>query len=209
MKNIEEAAQIKTPIEAIKIIPSHLLQQVYQYIIKFLKGNKDYEEWYIIGLRPVPKSKDLSNTNKWSNSTLADVISIICSIIISKRLQKTLSKYGVKEQCGFMSEKRCTDMTSTLHNALHTRKIHGLPTWLLFINLVKVFVTVSHEMLWEVLAVYGVVPLLIEVITRMYRNTKFVLKVEEEERYVNSKIVCQKRRSHGSSTILAHNHGGT
>jgi hypothetical protein len=52
------------------------------------------------------------------------------------------------------------DATWTIKMLVKKRREHGLPTWLLFIDLVKAFDRVPRELLWEVMLLYGVPPLL-------------------------------------------------
>jgi hypothetical protein len=62
---------------------------------------------------------------------------------------------------------------------LQLRRNHNLPTWGLFVDLVKAFDTANHTLLYEILHKYGVPPQLVNVIQRLYDGASVNLKVGE------------------------------
>ena len=60
---------------------------------------------------------------------------------------------------------------------LHTRHNHDLPTYVAFVDLVKEFDTVDHNLMLPILKKYGAPPKLRSSITRMYQDLKVVLKI--------------------------------
>ena len=72
----------------------------------------------------------------------------------------------------------------TIKKALLLRQQHGLESYGIFVDLVKAFDTVDHEVLFQILAKYGVPPALITVIKKMYKDCRIKLTIGKEERYI-------------------------
>ena len=81
----------------------------------------------------------------------------------------------------------------TLRSALATRRYHhNQPTWALFVNLVKAFNTVNHELLFKLLERYGVPKDVARVVKRMYEGMFVKLKVGKEERCISYTVGIQQ-----------------
>ena len=118
----------------------------------------------------VPKSGDLSDPNKWRGINLMDVCSKIFSIILNGRLYTLLGEHGTKCQFGATPNKGCRDGSFTLKTLLTQRKEHGQESFVLFVDLVKAYDTVNHELLIEILEQYGAPPKICSAIKRMYTD---------------------------------------
>ena len=104
------------------------------------------------------------------------------SSIISKCLLKQLKKIGAPTQFGHVG---CQEAIHTIRNLLTTRRHHGKETYVLFVDLVKAFDTVDHEVLFQILAKYGIPPALITVIRKMYKDCRIKFTTGKEERYID------------------------
>ena len=70
-----------------------------------------------------------------------------------------------------MGGRGCSDEIFCIRRALKKRREHGKGPWVLFSDLVKAFGTVPRDVLFIVLAKFGVPPHLIRVIKRMAIRT--------------------------------------
>ena len=105
-----------------------------------------------------------------------DILSKNISALIGNRLQETLRKHGCDEQNGFLNKKGCIDGSFCLNYSLHTRKSFGYGTWVLFIDLVKAFETVNRNLLLQILKKYGLPDNLINIISKLYKDTRIKFK---------------------------------
>ena len=80
-----------------------------------------------------------------------DIGNKIYSSIMCGRLFKIIRKHGVKCQFGFTPGVGCQDGTLTIKTLLHLRHNHKLPTWVVFVDLVKAFDTSNHALLIAIL----------------------------------------------------------
>jgi hypothetical protein len=74
----------------------------------------------------------------------------------------------------------CQEAQHSLKKALILRRQHGLPTYALFIDLVKAFDTIQHPLLFQILEKYGIPLPLVEVVKKMYKNCTVSYKLEKE-----------------------------
>ena len=109
-----------------------------------------------------------------------DVLSKVVSSIIANRLSEHLVSNGLDAQAGFSKGKGCDDALAALKIGLQKLKDRGHDSYLLFVDIVKAFDSVNREMLWKILAKYGLPATLITVIKKMYNNIEVTLKYENE-----------------------------
>ena len=74
------------------------------------------------------------------------------------------------------------DGTFTIKTVLHTQHNHNLPSYAIFVDLVKAFDTVNHNMMLKILECYGSPPKLRYAISRMCQDLKIVLKIGNIEK---------------------------
>ena len=87
---------------------------------------------------------DLSNPNKWRGVNLMDIGAKFFSSMMCKRLFKIINLHGVKYQFGSSPGVGCQYVLFKLKTAHHARHNHNLPTFVAFVDLVKVFDTVDN-----------------------------------------------------------------
>ena len=68
----------------------------------------------------------------------------------------------------------CQEALHSHRTILMTRRDHGLETLVHIIDLIKVFDSVNHEIIYKTLSKYGIPGPLINVIKKMYSNHCFV-----------------------------------
>jgi len=143
----------------------------------------DFTPWHIVLLSIIYKGKgDTKDPKNWRPVCLKETSAKILSSIVSKRLLKQIKIVGAPTQFGHVG---CQEALHTIRNILTTRRHHGKETYVLFVDLVKAFDTVDHEVLFQILAKYGIPPALITVLKKMYRDCKIKFTIGKEERFIN------------------------
>jgi hypothetical protein len=130
------------------------------------------KEFARMRLKILPKKGDLRDLNNWRGIMLLDAASKVVSMIINSRLQLLLKEVGIEEQNGFMGGRGGSDGIFCIRQALKKRREHGKESWVLFVDLVKAFDSVPRDVLFTVLAKFGVPPHLVSVIKRMNTDLK-------------------------------------
>ena len=188
LKNDKSPGENGVPPNAFKCLDSNNKSTVYKFICDFWNDKCDYEEWHTGIVKLLPKSGDLSNPNKWRGITLMDVCSKILSSILADRAQRLLDKVGIKQQFGGMAAKGCADAQFTLKSLLHLRHQHNLPSYVMYVDLVKAYDTVNHELLFDILEKYGAHPKYIDCVRRMYKDLIAKITVDKEKTEIGQTV---------------------
>ena len=103
----------------------------------------------------------------------------IFSSILCRRLFRIIDTHGVKYQFGSTLGVGYQDGSFTIETMLHLRHNYHLPTWILFVDLVKAFDTYNHALMDKLLERYGCPPALCSSIARIYKDSKVRLIIGE------------------------------
>jgi hypothetical protein len=114
----------------------------------------------------------------------------IIGLILLARLKPIKESKALDHE--FQNEFRCLrgtiDSIFTVKQLIKKRSEHGLPTWLLLIDLVKAFDRVPRELLWEVLIKQGVPPRLVSLLRSLHKNVKVKFEYENVKQMLDSII---------------------
>jgi exonuclease III len=170
----------------LKHCSAEALESILGVLTRFWNGEQDNHQWHLASLCIIYKGKGkLNDLNNFRGVALQDMMARLISAIISKRLlDGPIAKYGIQAQFGSQPLVGCRDAIFTLRSMLELRRYHNLPTWALYVDLVKAFDTANHELLFKLLAKYGVPEHLVDVIRRLYHDSEIKLKVGREERTI-------------------------
>ena len=136
----------------------------------------------------LPKKGDLSLCKNWRGICLLDVASKIFSSLLVRRMQIVMEEEGMEEQAGFRQLRGTIDGMFAASMGLQKRKEHNQETRALFIDLVKVFDSVSREALFAVLRRFGLPDHFVNVVIRLHVKAKIKVKVGEVESELESSI---------------------
>ena len=141
-------------------------------IIKFWMNEIVPNEWNI-GRLIFYLRKDIYHCQRITEELYYLKLHII-AIILHTRLLSIEESLDHKSHCSFRPGRGCIDTIFTTKMALKKRQEHGLESRVLFLDLVKAFNCVPREMLWKILAKFGVPNKLISLLKVLHAN--FVIK---------------------------------
>jgi hypothetical protein len=98
----------------------------------------------------------------------------VLSIVLARRLLKRFRDINPTSQFGHVG---CQEAQHTIKRALLLRRQHGLESHAIFVDLVKAFDTVHHDLLCQILNKYGLPPNVVKNIKKLYTNCKVKIKV--------------------------------
>lgn len=166
------------PVEYYKLLDEDNRKPILKILnAYFLQPSYDIPDWHNVTLKLLPKKGDLSLPKNYRPISLLDVLSKILSYILTQRINTHLTEIGLKEQAGFMQNRGCSDATSTLKITLQNLKASNHDSFVLFVDIVKAFDSVNREMLWQILKKYGIPPIAIKCIEKMYTNIQIHLNI--------------------------------
>jgi hypothetical protein len=105
------------------------------------------------------------------------------------RLITVLDKDNAKEQFSTLG---CQQAIHSPRTALGLRRQHGLEMFVLFVDLIKAYNTVNHELLFQILLKYGILKELVNAVKRMYRDCKLQVNIGKEKRHIDYKTGVQQ-----------------
>jgi hypothetical protein len=111
---------------------------------------------------------------------LMDVCSKIFSSVMNGHAFCLLELHGTRFQFGGTPTLSCQDGLFTLKTLLNAHKNHNLPSFVVFVDLVKAYDTANHDLLLKVLEKYGTPPKFVNAVKTMYTDLKVVLKIDKE-----------------------------
>ena len=121
-------------------------------------------EWEMGILWPIYKNKgDLLDPKSYRPLCLLDVSYKPLASIISARMNPHIRDM-LKEQCGCLLKKSARDAVFNIKRMLQLRKEHDFSSYTLFVDLVKAFDIIDHDLMFAALKKYGFPDPLINVI---------------------------------------------
>ena len=112
--------------------------------------------------------------------------------MLAKRFNKIINVIGLHEQVGFTSGHRCVDATAALKITLQNLTCAGHEAYVLFVDIINAFDSVNRDMLWKILAKYGIPENMIWTIKKMYTDIRVTLQVsKEKEEFMSTSGVKQ------------------
>ena len=144
----------------------------------------------------------MSLPKNWRGICLLDIASKIVSCVVVARLAKVHEKEGLEAQNGFLSRRGTIDGFFNVSVAAQKRKEHDLPTWALFIDLVKAFDTVNREALFAVMRKFGIPDHFINIAIRLHMGATIKVKIGEDDTEVPSTIGVRQGSCEGPSLFL-------
>ena len=189
LKNDKSPGENGVPPNAFKCLDETNKERIFKYICSFWEDTEDYKEWHVGIVKLLPNTGDLiSNPNKWRGITLMDVCSKIFSTIMADRAQTLLDLHGIKNQFGGMRNVGCADGQFVLKSLLHLRHQHNLESYVMFIDLVKAYDTLNHEVLFDILEKYGAHPKYVDCVRRMYSVLIAKVKIGSETEEIHQTV---------------------
>jgi hypothetical protein len=148
----------------------NLTPKAFEYYLKFIQDfwnnpTTDYLAWHTTLLSVVYKGKgDPQDPNNNRGIALKETSAKVLSIILARRLMKRFKELNPTSQFGHIG---CQEAQHTIKRALLLRRQHGLESYAIFVDLVKAFDTVHHNLLCQILSKYGLPPPLVQIIRKL------------------------------------------
>ena len=184
LSNNKAPGASKVPAEAFKALPKKAMAEILPIFTRFFTNdipNGIYEEWETAILKLLYKNKGSAKKLKnYRGIVLQDLFARIMSAIIADRLALLLQKNGIEQQFGCQKGRGTIDANWVIRNLLQTRKLHGIDSHVLFVDLIKAFDTANHDLLFDLLGKFGAPPPLVDAIRRLHTDFKLEFKLDKK-----------------------------
>lgn len=176
-----------TDMIAVEMLKASItLQRVtYEIICDTYRLTKVPLSWQTTVSHPIPKKPHPKGVDEYRKITLCSVGYKIHATLLLQQIKPFLPNIN-DYQSGFLPNRSCDDLVFVLKQLLDIRWNHGLPTYVLSLDIEKAFDTVRLEFLPEILLQYGVPHYLINLlIVSCMHEQNCVSWMGEKTAYVN------------------------
>ena len=159
--------------EILQSLPYAALRSMHEQICQVWKGLAPVpKEWKASYLVPLPKKGDLTKCEKWRGVLLTAVPGKVFSKIMNGRLVKHFEQQQVlpETQCGFRAGRGTTDMVFTLRMAIEVARAKHVPLYVMFVDLMKAYDSVSRAGMWQVLKRKGIPDQIVSLVQQFYEG---------------------------------------
>ena len=170
LKNGKAAGADNIPPEALKAGGQTSVNILHDLISHIWETETIPQEWRKGLLLKLPKKGNISYCENWRGITLLSTPSKVLSSIILARLKSNLDQIMREEQAGFRQERSCTDQIATLRIIIEQSIEFQSSLYLDFVDFGKAFDSVDHQVLWNLLGLYGVPDKVIRIIKLFYQD---------------------------------------
>ena len=137
--------------------------------------------WLESQIIPIPKKGDLTLPTNYRGISLLPIAAKIYNKLILNRLRPKIEPILRKNQNGFRPGRSTLSQILTLRRIIEEIKHCNKTAALIFVDFSKAFDSVNREKMFEILALYGIPPEIINAIKVLYSNTKSTILTPDGE----------------------------
>ena len=131
--------------------------------------------WLKGGIIPAPKKGDLTSAANYRGITLIPIAAKIFNKLILNRIVPALDHLLCKNQNGFRRGRSTIAQILSIRRILEEMRRLNKEITLCFVDFRKAFDSISREVMFEILPLYGIPSLLVEAIKSLYINTSAII----------------------------------
>ena len=168
MKTAKASGPDNIPPEALRANPdltANILHKIYSDI---WKNEVMPQDWNIGNLIKLPKKGNLKEYKNYRGIALLLVVAKVLNMILLTRLSKAVDEKLREQHAGFRKDRSCTDQIAALRIIMEQSLEWNTSLFLNFVDFKKAFDSLDREVLWNLMALYGIPQKFINII----RNSK-------------------------------------
>jgi hypothetical protein len=173
LKTAKTSGPDNIPPEALKAksdLTANILHKIYSDI---WKNEVMPQDWNIGHLIKLPKKGNLKECKNYRGITLLSVVVKVINRILLTRLLKAVDEKLTEQQAGFGKDRSCTDQIAALRIIIEQSLEWNSSLFLNFVDFEKAFHSLDREVLWNLMAHYGIPQKFINIIRNSYNNMQW------------------------------------
>ena len=147
------------------------------------------QDWNIVNLIKLAMKGNLKECKNYRGIALLSVVVKVLNRILLTRLLKAVDEKLREQQAGFRKDRSCTDQIAALRIIIEQSLECNTSLFLNFVDFEKAFNNLDREVLWNLMAHYGIPQKFINIIRNSYNN----MQCSHTWRQTNWKFWCQDR----------------
>lgn len=173
-KNNKSAGPGGVSIELVKNAPIVVIEALTSIFNKCLRGEEVPSEWKMAFITSIFKKGDKTVCSNYRGISVTASIGRLYGRILKERIENQMTE--MEEQSGFRSGRSCIDNVFCLKQLTEKLIACGSEVHMIFIDLKKAYDSVPVNRLWEAMERNGVDKLHINLVKKLYENTKSCVK---------------------------------
>lgn len=191
--------------EMMKCTSKRLVVQITTLFNAMLEKGTYPTVWTKSVIVPIYKRGDPAIPDNYRGISLISTFSKVFTSILSERIRDWAEDCGIlgEEQAGFRKGYSTTDNIFVLHSIIHRQLSRHRKLYAAFIDFRKAFDSINRDVLWRILAAYGMEGRLLRMLKAVYSNVQSSVRCEG--RYSDS-FACNRGLKQGckmSPTIFS------
>ena len=159
------------PAEALQADVETSTTMLHQLIKKIWEEEENIPaDWKDGLIAIIPKKGDLRDCNNYRGIMLLSTPGKVLNRIILERLRKGVDDELRENQAGFRNGRSCSDQIATLRIIIEQSIEWNTSVYVNFIDFEKAFDSVDRQLLWQLMAHYGLPPKYINIIKSTYQD---------------------------------------
>jgi hypothetical protein len=168
LKTAKASGPDNIPPEVLKANPDITANIPHKIYSDIWKNEVMPQDWNIGHLIKLPKKGNLKECKNYRGITLLSVDAKVINRILLTRLWKAVDEQLREQQAGFRKDRSCTDQIAALRIIIEQSLEWNTSLFLNFVDFEKAFDSLDREVLWNLMAHYGIPQKFINII----RNSK-------------------------------------
>ena len=168
------AEMIRSDVDNNSDILCNLLNKVWS-------EEKVPQEWKKLIIVKLPKKGNLSDCNNWRGITLLPVPGKILCRVMLDRMKTAVDKILREEQAGFRAGRSTMDQIFCLRNIIEQCNEWNSSVYLNYIDFEKAFDSVDRESLWNIISLYGIPEMIVNILKEMYDGYECAVRHNGQE----------------------------
>jgi exonuclease III len=165
----------------LRLLPAPAQAGLVQVFNCCLKDQDIPASWREAAITLIHKDGDRADPGNYRPISLLQVQYKVYTNILTQRLYKAVNKDILSiHQNGFRPRLATGDCLRALHDVVEDSNCRSTELHLLYVDMRKAYDSVSHDSITHTLTNYGVDPLFVAAIARLYRNCHVRVKVNQE-----------------------------
>ena len=159
------------------------LVNFHDIIIAVWRGGGVPQQWKDATIKVLHKKKDWTECGNYHGISLVAHAGKVLLKVIADRLSDFCERANIppEEQCGFRPQRSTVDMMFVLRRLQELARKKDTPLYLCFIDLTKAYDSVDQNLLWDVLARFGVPSRMLAIVRQFHDGMQACVLLDDGE----------------------------
>ena len=171
------------PSELLKIDHPECILYFHNLLVTVWRTGDAPQQWKDATIKVLHTMKDRSDCNNYRGISIVAHSGKVMLKMVASRLSNYCETGGIlpDEQCGFRPARSTVDMLFVVHRLQELERARRIPMHMCFIDLQKAYDSVDRELLWAVLARFGVPEKMLTIIGQFHEGMRARVRTDDGE----------------------------